>query len=304
MHRLLWTAILVSCVSACTHDSPPPTETPDVGEQPDAGLPDAGTDGGTTLSSSHGSGKLPCESTGTVVNGSTTYTYCVVTIAGAELKIIEPQDTSPGTPLKLAIYLHGDGARAHDGNTAPRLQAPWTTTHRALYVSARAPNHCSWWTKPTLTTCLDDSPPEDRDLDGKNAEVFVQILTALRGGWDLLDEPILFGGSSGGSVFLTASFLPKYGDRYPGVFALSCGGEVPWSGSLSWDSTQPTLRGPTRLFYTYGDSDPYILDIQDSVSFFGTHFLPIEERIVPDTTHCAFDHIGRVTEVWNQATGG
>ncbi|MFL5344513.1 MAG: alpha/beta hydrolase [Hyalangium sp.] len=266
-------------------------------------MPDARTSGEPSLSSSHGSGKLPCESTGTVPHGSTSYTYCVVTIAGSQLKIIEPQDTSSG-PLKLAIYLHGDGARAHDGDTAPRLQAPWTFTHRVLYVSARAPNRCAWWTKPTLTTCLDDAPDEDRDLEGKNAEVFVQIIAALRGGWDILDEPILFGGSSGGSVFLTASFLPKYGNQYHGVYALSCGGEPPWAGHLDWDSANATLRGPSKLFYTYGDQDPLLTDIQDSISFFGAHSFPLEERIVPNSLHCAFDHLGRVTEVWGLATGG
>ncbi|WP_224250115.1 hypothetical protein [Hyalangium gracile] len=309
MRRFLWTALLVLCASACSEDpKPPPTDMPDAGELPDGGLPDgglpdAGTDGGTTPTSSHGSGKVPCESTGTVANATTTYTYCVTTVAGSQLKIIEPQDTTPGQPLRLAIYLHGDGARTHDNNTAPRIQAPWTFTHRTLYVSARAPNKCAWWTKPTITTCVDDSGPEARDLEGLNAEVFVQVLNALRGGWDLLDEPILFGGSSGGAVFLTASFLPKYGHQYRGVYALGCGGEASWSGKLDWDSTQPALRGPTKLVYTYGDLDPYLADIQGSVSFFGARFFPVEETIVPNAAHCQFDHVGRVTEVWGQATG-
>ena len=296
MHRHLWPVLLVLCASACSHDphppnSPPDENSPDAGEQTDGGLPNGGTKGGPNLSSSHGSGKLTCESTGTVTNGSTTYTYCVTTIAGAQLKIIEPQDTSSG-PLKLALYLHGDGARAYDGDTAPRLQAPWTFTHRTLYVAARAPNHCAWWTKATLTTCLDDAPPEDRDLEGKNAEVFVQIITALRGGWDILDEPILFGGSSGGSVFLTASFLPKYGSQYHGIYALSCGGEPPWSGHLDWDSTNTTLRGPAPQCSAAIGRDV------------GAHFFPLDEKIIPNSQHCGFDHIGRVTEIWGLATGG
>ena len=111
MRRFLWATLLVLCTSACSHEGHPPNPPPDdnvpaAGGQTDVGVPEAGTD----LSSSHGSGKLPCESTGSVTNGSTTYSYCVVTVAGAQLKIIEPQDTSSG-PLKLALYLHGDGRR-------------------------------------------------------------------------------------------------------------------------------------------------------------------------------------------------
>ena len=71
---------------------------------------------------------------------------------------------------------------AYDGDTAPRLQAPWAFTHRTLYVAARAPNRCAWWTKTTLTTCLDDAPESDRDVEGKNAEAFVQTSTPCAAG--------------------------------------------------------------------------------------------------------------------------
>ncbi|RJS25978.1 hypothetical protein DRW03_05790 [Corallococcus sp. H22C18031201] len=321
MSRVLWSALLVLSVAACSDEptAPPSTSTADAGfdagTTPDSGtnpIVDAGTDAGTDPvadagtgpSSSHGSGKLACEATGTVANSGTTYTYCVVQVAGSQLKIVEPAASTSTEPLRLAIYLHGDGARAHDGNTAPRLQAPWTSSHRTLYVSARAPNSCAWWTKPSLTTCTDNATSADRDLDGENAATLVKVIEALRKGWDLLDEPILFGGSSGGSVFLTASFLPKYGNTYRGVYALGCGGEAPWSGSLDWDSTNAALLGPTTLYYTYGSKDTYLADIQASIMAYRDLHFPLDEKVIADADHCAFDHIGRAVEVWNTATGG
>lgn len=131
----------------------------------------------------------------------------------------------------------------------------------------------------------------------------MQIIETLRSKWDLLDEPILFGGSSGGSVFLTASFLPKYGNQYRGVFALGCGGEEPWSGGLDWDSSDPALLGPSKLFYTYGDVDEYRADIKASVSYFRGISFPLEEKLLANTAHCAFDHVGGVTQVWGTYLG-
>ncbi|WP_426734688.1 hypothetical protein [Myxococcus faecalis] len=313
MLRLLVSALLALSLSACS-DDPDPTPTPDAGS--DAGTPDgsdSGTDAGTDAGSgdggptpqpdagpgtSGGSGKLPCERTGSVTSNSQTYPYCVTQVAGAELKIIEPRVGIVPAPMRLAVYLHGDGARAHTGDTAPRLQAPWAYDNDTLYVSVLAPNKCAWWTKPSVTNCAVEGTEADRDLAGDNAATLVEVLDALRKGWNIINEPILFGGSSGGSVFLTASFLPRYGDRYRGVYALGCGGEAPWGGKLDWDSTRPELRGSTRLIYAYGDKDEYLTDIQASLTAFRGYAFPLEEKVVAGATHCAFDHIGGVKDIW------
>lgn len=292
MCRAVWTVLLVLSLSACSHAAP--RKVPQSKKGP-ARV--------STLPSSHGSGKLPCVSTKTVRRKHTNYTYCVAKVAGAELKIIEPQDVSSSEPLRLAIFLHGDGAFAHDSDMAPRLQAPWTYRHHTLYVSARAPNSCSWWTKPKRGLCVGEPPEEDKDTAGENAEALVRIIEALRHGWNIVDGPILFGGSSGGSVFLTGSFLPKYGDRYPGVYALNCGGEVPWGGNLSWNSTDPALRGPTKLFFTFGSKDPLRPDILAAIAYYQEHSFPLDEKVVPGADHCAFDHLDRVVQVWSQYTG-
>ncbi|NTX07607.1 MULTISPECIES: hypothetical protein [Myxococcus] len=314
MHRLLIAALLSLSLAACS-DDPDPSPPTDAGA--DAGVPDdtdagsdAGTDAGsdagpgpwTDAGSSHGTGKLPCDSTGTVLStNNQTYTFCVAQVAGIELKIVEPRAGIVPVPLNLAIYLHGDQARAHTGNTAPRLQAPWAFDHDTLYVSALAPNKCAWWTKPSLTTCTDTATAADRDVAGDNARALTEVIDTLRKRWDLNNEPILFGGSSGGSVFLTASFLPKYGGRYRGIYALGCGGEAPWSGALDWDSTRPELRGPTKLFYLYGDQDEYLPDIRASMTEYRRFAVPLEETVIAGVGHCDFDHIGGVKDIWAAA---
>lgn len=334
MSRLL-PFLLALCLAACSSTTVP--EGPDASASPDAeavsdagsvaldassALPDAasaGPDAGsadTGPGSSHGQGKLTCESTGTVSQSGVTYSFCLAKVAGVELKIIEPTEGA-GLPLRLAVYLHGDGAGPHNSGFALRTHAPWTTAHRTLYVSAKAPNGCAWWLSPSYTTCDGVTPVPDSAIDraGENATALVKVLEALRAGWDLADAPVLFGGSSGGSIFLTSGFLPAHGDRFPGVYALSCGGDEPWAGKLSWSPSEPAKLGPTKLFFTYGDKDFVVPDVEQSVAFYTTAGVPLETKVIPETgaagsTHCgnvngvySYNQLARVTEVWSAFVG-
>ncbi|WP_434385043.1 hypothetical protein [Melittangium boletus] len=313
MSPSLRASLLLLSLSACAPD-PAPAPGPETPAPADAGTPpaspDAGTDAGTDAGpppatgpeSSRGSGKLPCARTGSLASGGQTYAYCVAEVAGVELKIFEPVAASPEAPLHLAVYLHGDGARTYTNDTAPRAHAPWAATHGTLYIAARALNGCAWWTRPSLTSCTDEAPPSERDLEGAGAAALVKVIEEVRAGWDILnDAPLLLGGSSGGSVFLTASFLPRYGQRYPAVYALACGGEASWTGALAWNPAQPGALGPTKLVYTYGTKDDYLADIEASVAFYRERAFPLTETRLPDLGHCAFDHVGGVKDVWNAA---
>lgn len=264
----------------------------------DASAADAGSATSDASVGTGGSGGLSCTSTGTVTNNATTYRFCVATISGVELKLVEPTMDTSAAPLRLAVYLHGDGARAHTGNTTVRLHAPWTTTHRTLYVSALAPNRCAWWLRPGFTDCT--ATPTDADIDraGDNVTALRAVIDGLGRAYNLDLREILFGGSSGGAFFLTASWIPAMGDRVGGGYALVCGAHAPWSGALSWDATVVALRNKSRLSFTYGAQDEFLADITGGVSFYRDRMFALDERVLPNTTHCAFDHIGRVAEVW------
>ncbi|MGC4114996.1 MAG: hypothetical protein QM765_10380 [Myxococcales bacterium] len=280
-------------------------------EESDAG--GEGADAGPA--SSHGTGGLTCSSTGSVSVSGTSYSFCVATVAGVEMKIVEPE---PGTgPVRLAVYTHGDGAGPYTSGLAIKKHAPWTTKHRVLYVAAKAPNGCAWWLKPSYTTCDGVTPiPETAvDVGGENAQALLAAIEALRAGWDVLDSPVLFGGSSGGSIFLSASFFPLHGDRFPGAYALSCGGDDPWAGSMAWDTTKPELVGATKLYFTYGDKDFVKPDVLDAIAYFQGLSLPMDVKVIAESvaegaSHCgnvggsySYDQIGRVGEVWTGYLG-
>ncbi|MGI5865428.1 MAG: hypothetical protein ACOX6T_25690 [Myxococcales bacterium] len=106
-------------------------------------------------------------------------------------------------------------------------------------------------------------------------------LDALRAGWDIADSLVLFGGSSGGSVFLAASFYPLFGDRFPGGYALSCGGDASRAGGLDWDSSDPALVGETTLFFTYGYKDFAVTDVLEAISLYEGEGIPVDVKVVP-----------------------
>ncbi|MEZ4297862.1 MAG: hypothetical protein R3B70_23095 [Polyangiaceae bacterium] len=283
------------------------------------------TDTGTTTSdtgtttetetgkgSSQGTGGLPCSSTGVATENGTDYAYCVAKVGSVEMKIVEPAAGGTG-PLHLAIYLHGDGAGPYGSDFDLRRLAPWTSMHNVLLVSALAPNACAWWLKPSYTTCDAATPvPQDAvDVDGENADALKAAIDGLRGGWDIADSPVLFGGSSGGSIFLTASFLPLFGDKHPGAYALSCGGDAPWAGGVAWDAKDPALVSANKLFFTYGDKDFVVPDVLESIDYYGGIGVSTDVTVIPETvanggnSHCgnvggsySYDQIGRVSEVW------
>lgn len=270
------------------------------------------SDADAGMASSHGKGGLSCTSTGVAVENGVSYNYCVAKVGSVEMKLVEP--TAAGTaPLHLAIYLHGDGAGPYGSHFDLRRLAPWTSTHNVLLVSALAPNACAWWLKPSYTICDAATPvPNDAiDTGGENANALDAAIDALRAGWDIADKPILFGGSSGGSIFLTSSFLPLFGDKRPGAWALSCGGDAPFAGGLAWNGMDATLVAANKLFFTYGDKDFVVPDVLKSIDFYKGLSFPTDVLVIPETvanggtSHCgnvggsySYDQISRVAEVW------
>lgn len=323
--RSLACALVLLC-GCSSSEGAPGAASPDAGDGVETGGDsdggsDTGTEGGSdgeappedgaVSSSSKGSGGLACTSTGSVTVDGASYSYCVAKVAGVELKIVEPAGASQ--PLHLALYFHGDGAGPYQSGLAIKKHAPWTSAHGVLYVAALAPNACSWWLRPSYTVCDANTPVPDSaiDRDGENAQAVQSVVKALRGGWDIADTPVLYGGSSGGSIFLAASFLPMHGDKHPGAYALSCGGDAPFQGQLGWDASNPSRLGATRLFFTYGDKDFVATDVQQAIAFYEPLGFPTDVKVIPETvaegdSQCgnvggsySYDQLGRVVEVWS-----
>lgn len=251
----------------------------------------AEVDEGST--SSHGAGGLTCSSSGRLPAGRS---YCLATIGGAETKLAAP---SAGTgPLKLALYLHGDGAGAYKSDSAMKALLPWADANHALVVSVLSPNRCAWWQLPTQTDCSETAAPQE-DAEGVNADALKAVIDAIRAAYDVTNGPVFYYGSSGGSIFLTRSFLRRFGDQYPGAFALNCGGTKA-DRDFGWNVADAAKRATTRLFYTYGDQDYLKTEIETAIPFYEGLGFPSDTKIVPGAEHCAFDGHARAVEVWNQ----
>jgi hypothetical protein len=275
---------------------------PDAGEMPDATLPDdAATpdadppfDAG--LYSSKGTGGLVCSETGSLGGGRT---YCVSKINGVELRLADVAPTENG-PVSLAIYVHGDGAAAYKSNSAIKAILPWADLRHVRVVAVLAPNGCAWWQKPTHDCA---SAVEEPDTMNENVVAFEAALAGIRARYDINFDPTFYYGSSGGTIFLAGEFLPRFGNVYPGAFAMNCGGTPQKKSDFTWNPDDAAARGSTKLWFTYGDQDFLKDDEHGSAVFYSGLGFPVDEKIIPDATHCAFDGHGRAMEAWSEFLG-
>ncbi len=220
------------------------------------------------------------------------HTACVVNVGGVELAIVPP--LSGAGPVRIGIYLHGDGAGAHKSGSALKAMTPWIEARRGLGVSALAPNGCSWWQKPTHDC---GSAASDPDATADNTRALAAALDAVEKAWDVRRDAVSYYGSSGGSIFLTSQWLPLQGGARPGVFALMCGGEV-LAQKAAWDMGDPAARARSSLAFTYGDQDFLAADVRAAIAGWGKLGFAVTEKVIPGATHCAFDAHAEAMAVW------
>jgi hypothetical protein len=65
----------------------------------------------------------------------------------------------------------------------------------------------------------------------------------------------------------------------------------------------PAKRGPTRLYFTYGDLDFLRSDIEVAIPYFAGLGFPTDSVMLTATEHCAFDTNGRAQAVFSAALG-
>ena len=266
----------------------------------DGTAPDAGQDTPAQFSF----GTLSCSTRDTYTTpGGSKLRRCITTIGGVAMKVFGPAKVSGG-PLTLAIYLHGDGAAPYTDNLAPKYQGDWAAQQTdLLYVVARAPNGCAWWrdVSPAYSSCSNGQYASNpQDTAGKNADALKTAIDGLRGALDIDSSKTLFAGSSGGSIMLTASWIPRYGDAYPGAYVLECGGEEPWQDFL-WD--EDGIADVVRMTFVYGTGERLYDDIRAAYKFYDRlgvdAWLIKEDPTNTQSDHCNYDQLGNVTMHWN-----
>lgn len=75
-----------------------------------------------TIPSTGGHGGLVCTRSDDLGGGRMS---CVAKVGSVELKVVLPKAASAPPPLRLGLYLHGDGAAAHKSNGVLKAMLPW-----------------------------------------------------------------------------------------------------------------------------------------------------------------------------------
>jgi hypothetical protein len=243
----------------------------------DARIP--GTDAGPDGREAEPPDLLTCTATGTLPGGRS---YCQASAGGLALRITDKQKTSG--PARLLLFLHSDQGGGYFDNGALIFHLAWADANNARIVSVLAPNGCSWWQTPTHDC---GSTVVDPDSNAENAPRLDAALTELRTKIMLSADPIFVHSDSGGSIFVSYQFLPKLGDKYPGKYAVNCGG-VASPLPLEYIPSA-ALLGATRIVYTYGDQDFQANDAHAAFTFFTGKGFITRETILPGVPHCAFN---------------
>jgi len=272
-------------------------------EEEDAGMIDAGVvDAG--IASSHGTGGVTCLSS---ANIDATHTACLAKVNDTSFKLTTPVGDSG--PYYLGIYLHGDGAGAYNSNSAVKRMLPLADSKHVLQIAVLAPNGCAWWQDPgtPFDSQCNNIGPVVPDTTGLNAQALAEVIDAVRAAYDVRNDLVLYYSASGGSIFLTNSFIPSHGSEYPGGMSINCGAEMPADSAFTWDTNDAAARGSTQLFFTYGDSDPVVLpaDVHAAATGYAAKHFVVDEKILPGVQHCGptFDAHARALEVWTQVLG-
>jgi hypothetical protein len=267
-------------------------------EEEDAGVIDAG------IASSQGTGGVTCISS---ANVDATHTACLSKVNDTSFKLTTPVGGSG--PYYLGIYLHGDGAGAYNSNSAVKRMLTLADQKHVLQIAVLAPNGCAWWQDPgtPFDSQCNNTGSVTPDTSGLNAQSLAEVIDAVRAAYDIRNDLVLYYSASGGSIFLTNSFIPSHGSEYPGGMSINCGAQMPADSAFTWDTSDVAARGSTQMFFTYGDSDPVVLpaDVHATVVGYAAKNFVVDEKILPGVQHCGptFDAHARALEVWTQVLG-
>jgi hypothetical protein len=186
---------------------------------------------------------------------------------------------APGKAVKrVAVYLHGDTAEDWKGwfqflgDTVE-----WCKARDILVVAPLSPAK------------YEEDPPEDPSFGAaqySDAEAVGKALEDFLDAYETPHQNLLYWTMSGGSWFVTSSFLPLMGARLPGAYALSCGASDFWQ-DYEWDIAGPA-RAQNRLLFNYGTDDFLRSGEEASAEKFEQDGFSVTVKTYPGAKHC--DH--------------
>jgi hypothetical protein len=248
-----------------------------------AGKASGGSNSGAAGQTGLGAG-VPCsqpfETEGSDLSG------CIAEVAGVTMKFFPLAAQVPVE--RVAVYLHGDGAVDWEG-WYPFLAetVEWCKARNILVVAPLSP------------VAYDEDPPEMRSFGAAFDDQAEQVGGALEQFLDAYAAPhtgLLYWSMSGGSWFATSSFLPLFGERLPGAYALSCGASEFWF-DYAWDIAG-SARSQNQLLFNYGTED-FLKpgELASAQKFEGDGFR-VSVKTHPSAQHCAHPVHAPTVEFW------
>lgn len=217
---------------------------------------------------------------------------CRATIEGIQTEWVMPQDSD--TVEHIGFYFHGDGGQ---------------------YKMASLARHADWGADKGLLLILMTSPVSDRDrpdIDFNNLvgprwwlveEEHVQAVGRVIDGF-LAQHPavdprrMLYYSASGGSQFMTQSFVTMLGHRFGGLMAITCGGGRPRSTSWRWEHDGNPLKADILLRFHYGSEDFLADQIERNMMTYRDLGFDVEGTRIEGAHHCGGDTQGFSMEQW------
>ena len=231
-------------------------------------------------------------STGRALPCDTSFRYqrvqgCQSNIDGVDVKYFPVRENR--VVHGLAVYLHQDEADDWYSNWAFDVIASWALSKDIMIVAPLAPSLYEDGTHGYGAAGTEDTVNAIGPLLTKFKKTYAPT------------KPTLFWGRSGGSWFMTTWLIPSYGDRLPGLYVPSCGGDVSIPSAWAWDPARaPEARDATFIFFNYGDQDflaPYIAQAITEYESKGFH---TASKVHNGAEHCVHDIDEPTIEFWSQ----
>ncbi len=239
-----------------------------------------------------------CERTSSLNVAGVTHTQCEILVRPQEtwqryvLQYTGDPSLAAQQPLEIGVYFHGDGAdprwpvdaQGQLTSTGGYASLSWALQRGALVVN---PVTGAWGSVAGSTFAASGARDIARDIRALSR----YLNTARHFYW----------GHSGGSWYLSTTYIPSGINLAPGPVALNCGaasggafdplytplarGNYEWW--WTWDHGQDTgMRAAIPIQFNYGDQDFLVDPIRYSIQGYKALGFLTEENMYPGVAHC------------------
>lgn len=199
---------------------------------------------------------------------------CETEIEGYKVKFVPPDPSKAVS--HLAVYFHGDTGEDWEKDYGYDQLADCCYKNNVLLLAALSE---AWNTDGT------DSWRVWWRTESAGTQSVVKIIDTFKAAYQPTSDSVFYSGASGGSQYLTGTYLPQVGDAHPGIMALNCGGAQP--RNFSWDTADPELQARFSFFFNYGDQDFLADQANNTFLQLGKLGFETDRSVVAGADHCA-----------------